>query len=102
MKRMNSDKDKYLDGLMKERKSIFEKKLSEFNVMLTDERKQRLERRKEERIEERRRKWIQEKREEFACTSVANFSCLSRSADLSLQGQGLRNWQGSFQCRHRR
>ena len=64
LKRMTSDKDKYLEGLMKERKSIFEKKLSEFNGMLTDERKQRLERRKEERIEERRRKWIQEKREE--------------------------------------
>merc|ERR1712098_653510 len=41
MQRMIADKDVYLDGLLKERKNIFEKKLEEFNVMLADERKQR-------------------------------------------------------------
>merc|ERR1719188_2338353 len=64
MGRMRADKDQYLEGLLKERKNIFEKKLGEFNVTLAEERKMRLERRKEERIEERRRKWMQEKREE--------------------------------------
>merc|ERR1712029_798545 len=52
MQRMIADKDVYLDGLLKERKNIFEKKLEEFNAMLSDERKQRLEKRKEDRIEE--------------------------------------------------
>merc|ERR1712112_609179 len=64
MGRMRADKDQYLEGLLKARKNIFEKKLGEFNVTLAEERKMRLERRKEERIEERRRKWMQEKREE--------------------------------------
>merc|ERR1712029_730195 len=58
MGRMRADKDQYLEGLLKERKNIFEKKLGEFNVTLAEERKMRLERRKEERIEERRRKWL--------------------------------------------
>merc|ERR1711978_724728 len=57
MKRMTVDKDLYLDGLLKERKNIFEKKLTEFNATVTEERKKRLERRKEERIEDRRRRW---------------------------------------------
>merc|ERR1711902_345571 len=64
MKRMTVDKDLYLDGLLKERKNIFEKKLTEFNATVTEGRKKRLERRKEERIEDRRRRWLQEKREE--------------------------------------
>merc|ERR1712218_197572 len=64
MKRMTVDKDLYLDGLLKERKNIFEKKLTEFNATVTEERKKRLERRKEERIEDRRRRWLQEKRDE--------------------------------------
>merc|ERR1712217_878403 len=34
MKRMTVEKDQYLDGLMKERKNIFEKKLTEFNATL--------------------------------------------------------------------
>merc|ERR1712029_1180543 len=42
MQRMIADKDVYLDGLLRERKNIFEKKLEEFNAMLSDERKQRL------------------------------------------------------------
>merc|ERR1719391_1593662 len=62
--RMKSDKDLYLDGLLRERKNIFEKKLAEFNVTVTEERKIRLQRRKEEREEERRNRWLQERREE--------------------------------------
>merc|ERR1711862_1022697 len=62
MGRMRADKHQYLEGLLKERKNIFEKKLGEFNVTLAEERKMRLERRKEERIEERRRKWMREKK----------------------------------------
>ena len=62
--RMKSDKDLYLDGLLRERKNIFEKKLAEFNVTVTEERKIRLQRRKEEREEDRRNRWLQEKREE--------------------------------------
>merc|ERR1719297_580658 len=62
--RMKGDKDQYLDGLLRERKNIFEKKLAEFNVTVTEERKLRLQRRKEEREEERRNRWLQERREE--------------------------------------
>merc|ERR1712228_664999 len=62
--RMKTDKEKYLESLLKERKNIFEKKQSEFETLVAEERKTRLERRKEERIEERRRKWMREKEEE--------------------------------------
>merc|ERR1711892_1064996 len=55
---------KYLDSLLKERKNVFEKKITEFNDLMADERKTRLERRKEERLEERRRKWMREREEE--------------------------------------
>ena len=64
MKRMTVEKDQYLDGLMKERKNVFEQKLANFNVHVQEERIRRLEQRKEDRIEERRRKWLQDKREE--------------------------------------
>merc|ERR1712129_90498 len=64
MVRMREDKDKYLDSLLKERKNVFEKKITEFNDLMADERKTRLERRKEERLEERRRKWMREREEE--------------------------------------
>merc|ERR1712029_110854 len=63
MVRMREDKDKYLESLLKERKNIFEKKIVEFDQLVADERKVRLEKRKEERIEERRRKWIKEREE---------------------------------------
>merc|ERR1711892_1020171 len=49
---------------LKERKNVFEKKITEFNDLMADERKTRLERRKEERLEERRRKWMREREEE--------------------------------------
>merc|ERR1712142_131850 len=60
MVRMRDDKDKYLESLLKERKNVFEKKIAEFNVLVAEERKIRLERRKEE----RRRKWMREREEE--------------------------------------
>merc|ERR1712212_664872 len=62
--RMKEDKDKYLTNLLKERKNVFEKKITEFNVLVDEERKIRLERRKDERQEERRRKWMREREEE--------------------------------------
>eukprot|EP00091_Calanus_sinicus_P016905 TRINITY_DN3654_c0_g1_i2.p1 TRINITY_DN3654_c0_g1~~TRINITY_DN3654_c0_g1_i2.p1 ORF type:complete len:215 (-),score=113.86 TRINITY_DN3654_c0_g1_i2:129-773(-) len=64
MVRMREDKDKYLESLLKERKNVFEKKISEFDVLVAEERKIRLERRREERQEERRRKWMREREEE--------------------------------------
>merc|ERR1712142_895684 len=45
MVRMRDDKDKYLESLLKERKNVFEKKIAEFNVLVAEERKIRLERR---------------------------------------------------------
>merc|ERR1719278_1799909 len=62
--RMKEDKDKYLTNLLKERKSVYEKKAQEHQVLVEEERKIRLERRKEERQEDRRRRWRQEKEEE--------------------------------------
>merc|ERR1712106_309168 len=62
--RMKDEKEKYLDSLLKERKNIFEKKLTEFEELSTTEKKARLEKRREERIEERRRKWMEEREEE--------------------------------------
>merc|ERR1712002_371251 len=63
MVRERKERDKYLESLLKERKNIFEKKIVEFDQLVADERKVRLEKRKEERIEERRRKWIKEREE---------------------------------------
>merc|ERR1712128_40379 len=51
MVRMREDKDKYLESLLKERKNVFEKKITEFEVLVSDERKMRLDRRREERLE---------------------------------------------------
>merc|ERR1712096_272809 len=42
MVRMREDKDKYLESLLKERKNVFEKKITEFEVLVSDERKMRL------------------------------------------------------------
>merc|ERR1712202_50522 len=64
MVRMREDKDKYLESLLKERKNVFEKKITEFEVLVPDERQMRLDRRREERQEERRRKWMREREEE--------------------------------------
>merc|ERR1711962_1218875 len=64
MARMRGDKDKYLTNLLKERKSVYEKKAQEHQALVEEERKVRLEKRKEERQEDRRRRWRQEKEEE--------------------------------------
>merc|ERR1711962_1013928 len=64
MARMREDKDKYLTNLLKERKSVYEKKAQEHQALVEEERKVRLEKRKEERQEDRRRRWRQEKEEE--------------------------------------
>merc|ERR1719507_325368 len=60
--RMKEDKDKYLTNLLKERKSVYEKKAQEHQVLVEEERKVRLERRKEERQEDRRRRGRLERR----------------------------------------
>merc|ERR1711885_101339 len=41
MKRMAVEKDKYLEGLMKERKNVFEKKLTDFNAHLGERERER-------------------------------------------------------------
>lgn len=64
MARMMEDKDTYLTSLLKERKSVYEKKAQEHVVLVEEERKVRMERRKEERQEDRRRRWRQDKEEE--------------------------------------
>merc|ERR1712088_615691 len=53
MARMREDKDKYLTNLLKERKSVYEKKAQEHQALV-----------EEERQEDRRRRWRQEKEEE--------------------------------------
>ena len=58
---MAADKDAYLETLINERKSSFEKKLKEFQGLYSAEKEKRLEQRAEERKEERRAKWYQEK-----------------------------------------
>merc|ERR1719188_1802854 len=62
--RMKTDKEKYLESLLKERKNIFEKKLTEFETLVASEKKDRLDKRRQERIEDRRRRWRQERKEE--------------------------------------
>merc|ERR1712228_1086558 len=62
--RMKTDKEKYLESLLKERKNIFEKKQTEFETLVANEKKERLQRRKEERMEERRQQWMEQKEEE--------------------------------------
>ena len=55
--RMTADKDSYLESLLKDRKNLFDKKQSEFEAQVAEERSMRLQRRKEERMEDRRREW---------------------------------------------
>ncbi len=64
MIRMKEDKDSFLTDLLKERKSIFDRKLKEYSVKLEKERAAKLAERKRQRREDRRDKWIQEKEEE--------------------------------------
>ena len=55
--RMTADKDSYLESLLKDRKNLLDKKQSEFEAQVAEERSMRLQRRKEERMEDRRREW---------------------------------------------
>merc|ERR1712032_489106 len=54
--RMKEDKDKYLTNLLKERKSVYEKKAQEHQLLVEEERKVRIGRRKQEREEEEQRR----------------------------------------------
>merc|ERR1712105_127672 len=45
MKRMKDDKDKYLTSLLNERKSVYEKKAAEHQILVEEERRERRERR---------------------------------------------------------
>jgi len=62
--RMTAEKEKYLEGLIKERRNVFEKKLKDFQALYSEEKAKRLEQRKEERKEERRTRWMREREEE--------------------------------------
>merc|ERR1712038_783003 len=62
--RMKEDKNAFMEKLLKERKAEFDKKLSDYNKMIEEERAIRLKERKEERKEERRQKWLDEQEEE--------------------------------------
>lgn len=62
--RMKAEKDEFLAKLKKERHSVYEEKLQEFEKVLTEERRKRLAERKLKRKEERREKWLREKKEE--------------------------------------
>ncbi|XP_044754026.1 eukaryotic translation initiation factor 3 subunit A [Coccinella septempunctata] len=59
--RMKPDKDAFLEKLKKERNIVYEDKLKEFETMLAQERKKRLQKRKVERKEDRRIQWLKEK-----------------------------------------
>lgn len=62
--RMAQDKDTYLQNLLRERKAAFDKKLSDFNKRVEQERVKRLADRKRQRKEDRRNQWIKRKEEE--------------------------------------
>merc|ERR1712008_224989 len=99
MVRMREDKDKYLDSLLKERKNVFEKEITEFNDLMADERKTRLERRKEERLEERRRKGMREREEE---EQTIKMSSQSRSVRKERLGKQLRRKKKRKSMRRKR
>jgi len=62
--RMKADKDEFIVKLKKERSSVYEEKLSEFETMIAEEKKKRLAERKAMRKEKRRADWIKDKQEE--------------------------------------
>ncbi|KAL3269582.1 hypothetical protein HHI36_008646 [Cryptolaemus montrouzieri] len=59
--RMKPDKDAFLEKLKKERNIVYEDKVKEFEELLAQERKKRLQKRKVERKEDRRINWLKEK-----------------------------------------
>ena len=62
--RMKEDKNAFMEKLLRERREVFDQKLSDFNAMVEEQRAVRLEERKEARKEERRQKWLREQEEE--------------------------------------
>lgn len=64
LKRMQSDRDTFLDTLKTERASVYAEKVEQFEIALAEERKKRLARRVELRREQRRQQWLREKEEE--------------------------------------
>merc|ERR1739848_963952 len=64
LERMTSDKNAFMEKLLKERATDFEKKLTDYNKMVDEQRSARLEERKEARKEDRRQKWLREQEEE--------------------------------------
>ncbi|KAK7792189.1 hypothetical protein R5R35_005144 [Gryllus longicercus] len=64
LKRMQGDKEAFLEKLKSERRTVYLEKLKEFEKKLDEERKKRLAERKNNRKEERRQKWMKERAEE--------------------------------------
>merc|ERR1711976_1158837 len=61
--RMKEDKNAFMEKLLRERREVFDQKLSDFNAMVEEQRAVRLEERKEARKDERRQKWLREQEE---------------------------------------
>merc|ERR1712223_1631611 len=64
LSRMTSDKNAFMEKLLKERQTDFQKKLTDYTKLVDEQRAARLAERKESRKEERRIKWIREQEEE--------------------------------------
>lgn len=64
LKRINADRDAYMNQLKAERKNLYLEKLKNFNEALEEERKKRLAQRIVERRKERREKWLAEREAE--------------------------------------
>lgn len=64
LKRINADRDAYMNQLKAERKNLYLEKLKNFNEALEEERKKRLVQRIEERRKLRREKWLAEREAE--------------------------------------
>ena len=64
LKRINADRDAYMNQLKAERKNLYLEKLKNFNEALEEERKKRLAQRVVDRRKERRDKWLAEREAE--------------------------------------
>lgn len=65
LEKMAEDKAVYQETLVQERKTIYEKKLQEFQEFFDEEKAKRLEDRRVARVEERKSTWIREREEEI-------------------------------------
>merc|ERR1712194_308214 len=61
--RMAADKNAFMEKLLKERQTDFDKKEEDYTKLVDEARATRLEERKEERKDERRKKWLREQEE---------------------------------------